>query len=98
LDIGRNTRIVPQPMALLLAIRDKGRRYPGCNRPASWCQAHHIWHWPHGGPTQLDNLIALCRRHHHLIHQDRWHLQLDATATLTIKTPHGKLLISHPPP
>jgi hypothetical protein len=98
LDIGRKTRLIPELMAFVLAIRDKGCRYPGCHRPGSWCQAHHVKHWRHGGETNLDNLVLLCGRHHHLIHQTGWHLQLDATATLTVKTPNGKLLISHPPP
>jgi hypothetical protein len=98
LDIGRKTRIVPAPMALLLAIRDKGCRYPGCHRPGSWCQAHHVQHWRHGGATNLANLVLLCGRHHHMIHQTGWHLELDATAVLTVKAPNGKLLISHPPP
>jgi hypothetical protein len=97
-DLGRKTRLIPQLMALVLAIRDRGCRYPGCNRPGSWCQAHHIKHWRHGGETNLDNLVLLCGRHHRLIHQYGWHLELDATATLTVKTPNGTLLISHPPP
>ena len=28
------------------------------------CDAHHITHWADGGPTSLDNLILLCRKHH----------------------------------
>jgi hypothetical protein len=57
-----------------------------------------VQHWRHGGATNPGNLVLLCGRHHHVIHQVGWHLELDATATLTVKTPHGKTLISHPPP
>jgi hypothetical protein len=58
LDVGRKTRLTPELMALVLAIRDKGCRYPGCHRPGSWCQAHHVKHWRHGGETNLDNLSS----------------------------------------
>jgi hypothetical protein len=30
---------------------------------------HHITHWADGGETALDNLILLCRHHHHLVHE-----------------------------
>ncbi len=33
------------------------------------CDAHHLIERSQGGPTSLDNLVLLCRRHHVL-----WHL------------------------
>ncbi|MGH2660693.1 MAG: HNH endonuclease signature motif containing protein [Actinomycetota bacterium] len=44
-------------------------RFPGCDRPHGWCDAHHVRHWADGGPTSLSNLVLLCRPHHRLIHQ-----------------------------
>jgi len=32
-------------------------------------QAHHVWHWAHGGPTDPINLVLLCRTHHMLMHE-----------------------------
>ena len=43
-----------------LALRDGGCSFPGCTRPATWCQTHHITAWQHGGTTDLDNLCLLC--------------------------------------
>jgi hypothetical protein len=31
-------------------------------------------HWLDGGPTDLDNLVPLCSRHHHLHHEGRFRL------------------------
>ncbi len=47
-----------------LAVRDGGCVFPGCDRPLAWCDAHHLRHWLHGGPTDLANLVLLCRAHH----------------------------------
>lgn len=70
LDIGRTTRTVPEPMRRAVITRDRHCRFPGCRRPARWCDAHHIVHWSHGGPTNVDNLILLCRHHHTLVHTE----------------------------
>ena len=56
LDVGRTTRTVSGPTRRALLIRDRGCRFDGCDRPAPWCDAHHIIHWADGGPTTLDNL------------------------------------------
>jgi predicted restriction endonuclease len=67
-------RVVPGSMKRALVVRDKRCRFPGCDIPAAWTDAHHIRHWADGGPTKLWNLILLCRRHHRLVHEGRWQL------------------------
>ena len=44
--------------------RDKTCQAPGCRVPAHRCQIDHRLAWIHGGPTIVDNLYCLCRRHH----------------------------------
>ncbi|MYA26092.1 MAG: DUF222 domain-containing protein [Acidimicrobiales bacterium] len=68
-DAGRCRRTVSLRLRRLLVARDRHCRWPGCHEPPSRCDAHHIWHWLDGGPTNLDNLVLLCRRHHHFLHQ-----------------------------
>jgi len=68
LDIGRATRTVPPPLRRALNTRDGRCSQSGCDIPPEWCDAHHIRHWADGGPTSLDNLRLLCRRHHRAIH------------------------------
>ncbi|HJP66362.1 MAG TPA: DUF222 domain-containing protein [Actinomycetota bacterium] len=69
LDVGRKSAVVPAAMRRAVIVRDRHCRFPGCDRPHSWCDAHHITHWADGGETKLENLILLCRRHHRLVHQ-----------------------------
>ncbi|MGH3321795.1 MAG: HNH endonuclease signature motif containing protein [Streptosporangiaceae bacterium] len=40
-----------------------------------WCDAHHIVHWPDGGPTSLGNLILMCRFHHRYVHEAGWQIK-----------------------
>ena len=68
------SRVVPGAMRRALAARDKHCRFPGCDMPPAWTDAHHIEHWANGGPTKLFNLILMCRRHHRLVHEGRWQL------------------------
>jgi hypothetical protein len=74
IDVGRSKRLVDGPLRKVLALRDKHCRWPGCERPASWCDAHHLVHWAHGGETNADNCVLLCRRHHRMVHEGGWQL------------------------
>jgi hypothetical protein len=64
LDIGRLTRSVPPAIWNALVARDRHCTAPGCDRSPEYCEAHHIWYWSLGGPTNLDNLRLLCWYHH----------------------------------
>jgi hypothetical protein len=66
---GRDTQRVSAAQRAALVVRDSGCRYPGCDRPPTWCEAHHLRHWLHGGATDLGNLVLLCRAHHRAMHE-----------------------------
>jgi hypothetical protein len=68
LDIGRKTRTIPTGIRRALEHRDMGCAWIGCGAPVSWCDAHHLIHWADGGPTSLNNLALLCRKHHTATH------------------------------
>ncbi len=97
LDYGRSTRTIPPAVYTSLVLRDWGCRFPGCDRPAEWCEGHHVWHWEDGGPTNLANLVLLCSKHHHVVHQKGWHLHLHPTGTIEVTDPHGRVRTSDPP-
>jgi hypothetical protein len=69
LDVGRTTRVISKGLRSALVARDGGCVIDACGAPRRWCDAHHVIHWADGGPTSLDNLILLCRRHHRAVHE-----------------------------
>lgn len=69
LDFGRRTAVVPPAIRSAVVVRDRRCRFPGCDRPPPWCDAHHVTHWVVGGRTSVANLVLLCRRHHRLTHE-----------------------------
>ena len=59
IDVGRATRVVSAPMRRALRVRDKGCRWPGCDRQVGWSHPHHILAWAKDGPSNLPNLVLL---------------------------------------
>jgi hypothetical protein len=59
-----------------LGVRDGGCVSPNCTAPPSWCHAHHVQFWEHDGPTDIDNGVLLCARHHHDLHQGKFDIQM----------------------
>jgi hypothetical protein len=74
LDVGRATQVISPAQRSALAVRDGGCVFPECDRSLAWCDAHHLWHWVDGGPTELWNLALVCRAHHRAVHEGGWHL------------------------
>jgi len=72
IDVGRATRAVSAPTMRALRVRDKGCRFPGCDRQVNWSSPHHIVFWARGGPNKLPNLVLLCYFHHRLVHEGGW--------------------------
>jgi len=94
--IGRRGRTVPGAIARLLRHRDRGCRFPGCER-RRWVKAHHIVHWAAGGETNLDNLVLVCHAHHRLIHEGGWRISGHPARDLRFHDPGGRPLRMTPP-
>jgi len=76
LDVGRAERLFTSRQRIALAARDGGCVFPGCDRPPSWCEAHHIDQWERdGGRTDVDDGVLLCRHHHMLLHNAGWNIE-----------------------
>ncbi len=96
INLGRARRVPSAAQRRALVARDHGCRFPGCNRPAGWCQAHHKKPWIEGGLTNVEDLILLCDYHHHVIHRPGWKLTFEANV-LTIYRPDGTEVLAHEP-
>jgi Domain of unknown function (DUF222)/HNH endonuclease len=90
LEVGRTSRVVTAAQRAALVVRDGGCAVAGCQRPPGWCEAHHLQHWVHGGPTDLANLALVCRAHHRAVHEGGWRLQRDPDGRLTATPPHRR--------
>ncbi len=71
LHVGRAHRTAPPRLRKALEVRDRHCSAPGCRIDPSRCEAHHVHEWEHGGSTDLDNMLLLCPRHHHAVHDGR---------------------------
>jgi len=77
LDVGRPQKVIPAGIRKALIARDRTCAFAGtCDRPPAWSDGHHIHHWADGGPTDLSNLVLLCRRHHQLIHHHGFRVEM----------------------
>jgi hypothetical protein len=75
IDLGREIRLFTGAQRDALAARDGGCRAPGCEKPPSWTEAHHIDYWARDrGKTNIADGVLLCRYHHMLIHNNNWEI------------------------
>jgi len=91
LDYGRETYQPPQALIDFLIARDRTCRFPGCRRSAALSDLDHAQSWEDGGTTSLDNLGALCRRHHQLKTHGGWAIESRADGSCTWTSPLGKI-------
>ncbi|MUM17706.1 HNH endonuclease [Mycobacterium sp. CBMA271] len=73
LHLGRAKRIATEDQRIVLAAKDRGCTYPGCDRPACHCQVHHMNEWAVGGSTDIDDLTFGCEAHHQLLGTEGHH-------------------------
>ncbi|MCA1005620.1 HNH endonuclease [Rhodococcus hoagii] len=100
IDLGRSSRTVSKKQRRALIARDHGCAFPGCGAVPAHCEGHHVTHWADGGPTDLDNLVLLCRYHHGLLHHSHWEVKIGTdrkpwfTPPSTVD-PYKKLIPAH---
>ncbi len=85
LDLGRSRRTASPAQRIALVARDKA--CVGCGATANWCQAHHIIPWAVQGNTDLDDMVLLCSRCHHKVHDDRWQIRRKPSGKYYLKPP-----------
>jgi len=89
LNVGRKVRTLTTAIRRALWARDKGCVFPGCHCKR-YVDGHHIKHWADGGETSLDNLVLLCTRHHRLVHEGGYKIEIDQDNNRFFRRPDGK--------
>ena len=98
LDHGTNTYRPPADLAAFVIARDQTCTFPGCRRAAHRCDLDHEVPASTGGATSVDNLAALCRRHHRAKHQAGWQVRRNQhTSQSHWTSPTGHIYQSRPP-
>jgi hypothetical protein len=87
-NLGRDGRLFTRWQKAGIAMRDGGCIVPGCDRPPSWTEAHHIneWERDHGG-TDIADGVLLCRHHHLLVHNNGWRVIREGAADYFLVPP-----------
>lgn len=94
LHYGRARRFATGDQRRVLAARDGGCRWPGCDSPARWTVAHHEPPFDDDGATDLTSMLLLCGTHHNLRHKAGWTITVDADATVTATSPDGGTVLT----
>jgi hypothetical protein len=94
LDIGRSQRLASAAQRRALEATHDTCAFDGCAVAFHACQIHHIDYWESGGPTDLDNMVPLCSRHHHAAHEGGWTLTLRAGTRQLDARPPNRILAS----
>jgi hypothetical protein len=97
LDLGRASRVASRAQRRALRGLYATCAIPGCAVKYDNCKLHHVIWWEHGGATDLHNLLPLCERHHHCVHDRGWILSLGPHRQLRVQTPDGQVMTTGPP-
>ena len=99
-EIAAATRSIPAALWSALVIRDRHCRFPGCDRPPTWTEGHHVQWVSHHDQTRLDNLVVLCRKHHRYLHKRHPGViaKLEPDGTFHVIDQDGRERVTRPPP
>ena len=96
LGVASPTPVIPASVRAAVQARDQGCRFPGCSVPVAWTDLHHVVPRASDGWTVVDNLVAVCRRHHVAVTEGRWRLTMTEDGVVTVR--RGRRLATSDPP
>jgi Domain of unknown function (DUF222) len=98
LDVGRPVRFPTAAQRRAVVARDRHCTWPTCDRPARWCDVHHLVEVRFGGRTILTNLVLLCRRHHTAVHERGWTMVRHDDGRIEVHPPAQMAKVGRDPP
>jgi hypothetical protein len=99
LNLGRTTRLANRTQRRVLRALYPTCALPSCSVRFDHCDIHHViwWESPERGRTDLENLLPVCDRHHHAVHERGWQLKLTPDRELAVTYPDGRTETTRPP-
>ena len=76
LDLGVAQRLFSRAQKIAMAERFGGCAWRNCQLPPSHTEAHHVVWWGRSGPSNLQNGVLLCSKHHHEVHRNNWMIEV----------------------
>lgn len=89
LNAGRSSRLANRTQRRVLRAHHATCAAPDCTVPFRYCEIHHVEWWRRGGSTDLGNLVPVCSRHHHRIHEAGWSIEIDPRRVVRLRPPGG---------
>jgi hypothetical protein len=96
-NVGRARRTVTDRQFRALLARDRHCTHPGCTSKAG-VEAHHVKRWIDGGRTELTNLVLLCERHHHALHDGAFEITPLGRQKFRFQRNNGRVLLERVDP
>ena len=87
IDVGKAKRLATRRQRRAIFAMHETCAAPHCGVPVRHCVPHHIDWWENGGSTDMTNLVPLCSRHHHKVHEGGWTLTMDHARRVTLVRP-----------
>jgi hypothetical protein len=91
LSMGRAQRTATHEQRVAPRVMYRTCAHPDCTVGFDACDIHHVVPWSPVGLTDLDNMLPLCGRHHHQVHEGGWTLTLHADRTIELRRPDGTI-------
>jgi hypothetical protein len=91
LEQGRSKRTATREQRRALRTMHRTCVHPSCGVGFDACRIHHVVWWRFLGETNIDNLLPLCERHHHLVHEGGWVLEMAPNRVASWVRPDGAL-------
>jgi len=96
LGVAAPVTTIPAKVRAAVHARDQGCRFPGCRVPITQTDLHHVVGRAAGGHTTVDNLVAICRRHHTAVTEARWILTMSSDGRVKVR--RGRHTATSDPP
>jgi hypothetical protein len=96
LDYGRQRRLFDGAARQAVMLQSRTCIFPGCGRPATWCQADHLEPWRRQGRTSAGNGGPACAKHN-LIRNRGFDVWRDPNGVYHIYRPDGQEVAIPPP-